>query len=208
MGKALQLICLVVVLVHEIHGHGMLMSPPGRSTRWRYDSSAPKNYDDNALYCGGYYVHQTVNRGRCGLCGDDYRRATPRENELGGRYGQGTIVRNIDTNVTNILVQITANHLGYIFFELCNLDTAGAESESCFQRLRFVDGSDKYYIGSTRGLISSDVVIPSGTQCNHCVLRWTYTAGNNWGICSDGRGALGCGPQETFKNCADVSINV
>ena len=30
--------------------------------------------------------------------------------------------------------------------------------------------------------------------------------GNNWGICQDGSGALGCGPQETFVNCADVAI--
>lgn len=25
-------------------------------------------------------------------------------------------------------------------------------------------------------------------------------------MCDNGTGALGCGPQETFKNCADVSI--
>ncbi|RXG62232.1 hypothetical protein Avbf_10632, partial [Armadillidium vulgare] len=30
---------------------------------------------------------------------------------------------------------------------------------------------------------------------------------NNWGQCGNGTGRLGCGPQETFKNCADVSIS-
>jgi len=40
----------------ELEGHGMMLSPTGRSSRWRYDSSAPTNYDDNALYCGGFWV--------------------------------------------------------------------------------------------------------------------------------------------------------
>ena len=30
--------------------------------------------------------------------------------------------------------------------------------------------------------------------------------GNNWGKCDDGSGAVGCGPQETFRGCADVEI--
>lgn len=30
--------------------------------------------------------------------------------------------------------------------------------------------------------------------------------GNNWGICPDGKGKIGCGPQETFRNCADISV--
>ena len=30
--------------------------------------------------------------------------------------------------------------------------------------------------------------------------------GNNWGKCDDGSGAVGCGPQETFRDCADVEI--
>jgi hypothetical protein len=31
--------------------------------------------------------------------------------------------------------------------------------------------------------------------------------GNNWGICEDGSGAVGCGDyQETFVNCADIAI--
>lgn len=33
-------------------------------------------------------------------------------------------------------------------------------------------------------------------------------AGNNWGICADGTGALGCGPQEEFRACADVTVGM
>ena len=30
--------------------------------------------------------------------------------------------------------------------------------------------------------------------------------GNTWDICDDGVGQVGCGKQETFRNCADVAI--
>ena len=29
------------------------------------------------------------------------------------------------------------------------------------------------------------------------LLQWTYTCGNSWGVCSEGGGRLGCGPQVT-----------
>lgn len=37
-------------------------------------------------------------------------------------------------------------------------------------------------------------------------MQWKYIAGNNWGICPDGNGAVGCGDQEEFRACADVAI--
>ena len=58
----IQLVVLsIAVLLDVAQGHGMMLDPPGRSSRWRYDSSAPTNYNDNANYCGGYgvsYVYQ------------------------------------------------------------------------------------------------------------------------------------------------------
>ena len=34
-----------------------------------------------------------------------------------------------------------------------------------------------------------------------------FFQGNNWGKCADGiTAAVGCGPQETFRGCADVEI--
>ena len=38
------------------------------------------------------------------------------------------------------------------------------------------------------------------------ILR-SFSPGNNWGVCPDGSGAVGCGPQEEFRGCADVSID-
>ena len=32
--------------------------------------------------------------------------------------------------------------------------------------------------------------------CNP-LLQWTYTCGNSWGVCTEGGGGLGCGPQVT-----------
>jgi len=43
-------------------------------------------------------------------------------------------------------------------------------------------------------------------SCEQCILQWTYTAGNNWGVCANGTGDLGCGPQETFRACSDIRI--
>ncbi|XP_017873551.1 PREDICTED: uncharacterized protein LOC108620995 [Drosophila arizonae] len=202
------LMALLSCLVRQAEGHGMMLSPVGRSSRWRYDSSAPKNYDDSALYCGGFWK-QTENNGNCGLCGDDYSLSPPRPNELGGKFGAGVIVKSyIGGGVIEINVLITANHLGHFSFHLCSLDEFGAESERCFDKypLQFPDGSTKYYIGSKTGSYDLSVRLPSGLSCKHCVLRWTYTAGNNWGICEDGSGAMGCGAQENFKNCADITI--
>lgn len=45
-----------------------------------------------------------------------------------------------------------------------------------------------------------------GVEGGNCVLQWRYVAGNNWGVCSNGKGALGCGPQEEFRACADITI--
>ncbi|KAH8330908.1 hypothetical protein KR067_008844 [Drosophila pandora] len=195
-------------LLGELEAHGMMLSPVSRSSRWRYDSSAPTNYDDNGVYCGGFWK-QTENDGQCGLCGDDWSLEQPRPNELGGKYGSGVIVQTFTgTTKAEINVKITANHLGYFSFHLCNIDEQGSESEECFNQypLKFTDDTLKYYINSTTGEIPVTVQLPTNLNCIHCVLRWTYTAGNNWGVCEDGTGAMGCGAQETFKNCADISV--
>lgn len=49
-------------------------------------------------------------------------------------------------------------------------------------------------------------LLPSGLTCTQCILQWRYIAGNNWGTCENGTGAVGCGPQEEFRACADVEI--
>ena len=50
------------------------------------------------------------------------------------------------------------------------------------------------------------VKLPDGVTCTRCVIQWWWPVANSWGVCANGTGAIGCGPQETFQNCADVAI--
>lgn len=120
---------------------------------------------------------------------------------------------------------ITANHLGYISYQydlyksfcrqsynwnlcrLCKLsNSTSVETEDCFTPLPLVDGSYSQAIGKDDFNVTSYVQLPQKFWCKRCVLRWHYSAGNNWGICENGTSAMGCGPQETFRSCADIRI--
>lgn len=46
-------VCSVIALAYS---HGMLLDPVARGSRWRYDTSAPSNFEDNELFCGGFTV--------------------------------------------------------------------------------------------------------------------------------------------------------
>ncbi|XP_055851257.1 uncharacterized protein LOC129915641 [Episyrphus balteatus] len=203
------ILTILFLLTGEIYGHGMMLDPVSRSSRWRYDKTAPINYDDNGLFCGGFGVQWFSNNGKCGLCGDDYAAPRPRENELGGKYGKGVITGNyLQSQNVRIGVKITTNHLGFFYFHICNLDKFKEESEDCFNanKIKFSDGNFKMYIGTKSGMIYPNIILPKGLNCKHCVLRWSYQAGNNWGPCGNGTSALGCGPQENFKGCSDIKI--
>lgn len=39
----------------------MVLDPVNRASRWRYDSSAPTDYDDSQAFCGGFYVSLSSN---------------------------------------------------------------------------------------------------------------------------------------------------
>lgn len=201
---------LVLVNIFDgISGHGMVMEPVGRASRWRVDGSNPRNYNDMETFCGGYSVQWNQFGGKCGLCGDRYGDATPRLHELGGTFGQGVIVKTYTQGSSvNVNVKITANHKGYFYFKICNLDSE-SESEACFERnaVQLSSGLDTYVLPSTlAGDYIVPVRLPSNLYCNHCVFQWTYVAGNNWGICPNGTGTLGCGPQEHFRSCSDIQI--
>lgn len=145
------------------------------------------------------------------MCGDNWVERTPRSHELGGRFGQGVIVKSYAPNsVAHVRVQITQNHRGYFTFDMCNLDrNGGQETEACFRQmpLRLADGSDRFQLEIfTNTWFDVFVRIPAGFTCNHCVMRWTYVAGNRWGTCDNGTGALGCGQQENFIACSDISV--
>ncbi|XP_076283628.1 uncharacterized protein LOC143210558 [Lasioglossum baleicum] len=100
--------------------------------------------------------------------------------------------------------------MGTFTFHLCPLQSKGQlESEDCFNRhpLQLGDGTWSRKVPSSQYEFNIPVRLPGDVTCKQCVVRWTYRSGNNWGECDDGSHALGCGPQETFKNCADVTIS-
>lgn len=109
----------LVALPLQVLGHGMVMDPVNRASRWRVDPTATPDYTDNGLYCGGYAVtfflnfynlnyknryksnfllfqsQWITNNGKCGVCGDSYSEAVPRAHEFGGTYGQGVVVKTL-----------------------------------------------------------------------------------------------------------------
>ncbi|XP_035217513.1 uncharacterized protein LOC118190844 [Stegodyphus dumicola] len=199
-------------LLIQVWAHGRLLEPPSRSSMWRFGYYTPKNYNDNELFCGGIYVQWQINNGKCGVCGDPYHVQQPRPNEAGGKYGLGIIVRNYTVGQEiETTVDLTANHLGYFEFRICpNNNTNKIVEQDCLDKypLQLADGTGtRYYVTKEQmGLIHVPLKLPRDLRCSHCVLQWQYRGENNWGKCSDGTYNLGCGPQETFRACADVSI--
>lgn len=121
-----------------------------------------------------------MNGGNCGLCGDNYRDPQPRMNENTGIYGSGKIVAVYNSgDVIEVEALITANHLGNIQYHICKIqDSSKPESgEDCFIPVPFEDGSAKFQILSIHKVVRSKLRLPQGLKCEHCSLRWTYTAG-------------------------------
>ncbi|XP_076308763.1 uncharacterized protein LOC143224226 [Tachypleus tridentatus] len=208
----LAVILVMMTKVDQTAAHGRLIDPPSRSSMWRFGFPTKRNFNDNELFCGGYQVQWMLNGGKCGICGDAWNKPRPRSNEAGGIYGKGIIVRKYRSGqIITVKVQLTANHLGFFEFKICpNNNPKKAATQQCLDRypLLLADGSGyKYKVPHPKpDTFQIHLRLPRALYCSHCVFQWTYTAGNNWGTCIDGTQRVGCGPQETFRNCADVTI--
>lgn len=110
--------------------------------------------------------------------------------------------------VVPVDIHFATAHLGYFEFSLCQLVNNEPETEECFEDLYLISGERRYPVTSNAHdkNYTVSVVLPKNLVCNHCSLRWHYRAGNNWGMCEDGVGKMGCGNQETYRNCADIKI--
>lgn len=200
---------LLSAVVGVCCGHGRLIEPPSRASAWRLGWPTPIDYNDNEGSCGGFSHQYEVNGGKCGVCGDAWEE-NPRPHEApDGLYATGTITRQyIQGQVITLTADITSNHRGHFEVRICPEPKVEA-TEACLEEhpLMLADGSGfKYNISLLTGKHSVQLLLPPTLVCNHCVLQWRYVAGNNWGLCEDGTGALGCGPQEEFRACADVTI--
>ncbi|WAR31601.1 hypothetical protein MAR_034143 [Mya arenaria] len=201
---------LLLVLVTCCSAHGGMQEPPMRSLAWRYGFDIPINYDWNALYCGGFFKFNQSG-GKCGLCGDPYD--GPFENDRGGLYDTGIIVRHYPAGLRQIDVrfEFTTYHKGYVTFHLCP-NNEMTLTQACFDAhpLQIVEGSSddpyKFYPPKDPKLHEVKVILPPDVVCDRCVLQWIYKAGNSHGHHENGSSCIGCGLQETFVNCADISI--
>ncbi|XP_076439056.1 uncharacterized protein LOC143277958 [Babylonia areolata] len=190
-------------------GHGRMLLPPSRPTAWRLGFDSPVNYDDNQQYCGGRAVHKKFGY-KCGICGDPWQPSPrPYERPDGALIMKENFVLStyITGSVITASIQITASHLGYFEFYLCNVDELPDPVEAthdCLHRhlLRMPsEGGATRYTQVSRGVHEISLQLPAGLVCHHCVLQWKYKAGNDWHY-----GCKGCGPQEEFYSCADLSV--
>jgi len=207
----LRLVVLVTAGLQTGDGHGRLMEPPARNCMWRFGYVNPINYNDNEVFCGGAAVQFEKNRGRCGVCGDSWEEPHPQPHETGGKYGNAVISKTyVRGSLIDLEVELTANHKGRFQFKLCPVRGRNEATQACLDRNVMVnaDGSDNFVIEETKQKtkINFKGRLPRNLLCDRCVLQWTWRSANSWGNCGNGTGALGCGPQETFRNCADVRI--
>ncbi|XP_014781285.1 uncharacterized protein LOC106877022 [Octopus bimaculoides] len=199
------------ILLPFVFGHGRLLEPPSRTSMWRFGYNTPPDYDDNGHNCGGVGLQFGKNKGKCGMCGDPYY--GPHDSEAGGIFAKGIITRSYKSGgIINVLIQITANHKGYFEFHLCpNNNIKERITQECLDKypLNFLDGTSRHFLKDFRSNtnFSLSLRLPSHLDCSQCVLQWKYTAGNTYN-CDPilDKCCTGCGDQEQFYACADISV--
>jgi len=202
-------VCMILGLATIINGHGYIQEPPSRNSMWRFGFNNPKNYNDNEQFCGGRRV-MIKNGGKCGVCGDPYH-VKEQTHADGGRFANGIIVKNYRRGqVIDVNVLLTTSHKGYFEFRIgdfTNKKTAGDSiGKLKGHLLQLTSGGTKFIIEKYgRRVYKMQLKLPRSLRCKRCVLQWWYKGGNSSGCDETGCG-LGKGAQETFVNCADVSI--
>ncbi|KAL3287336.1 hypothetical protein HHI36_001810 [Cryptolaemus montrouzieri] len=208
------LFLMVVIFIRKISSHGVMLEPPSRSALWKFypvdNVRVVPNYSFNQLICGGFAKQWKKFGGKCGLCGDPFDAPQPRPNENTGKYGKFGTVRNYSPgSVINVKIELKITHKGKFRYSICDLrNSSKPESgEKCFRPLKLADGKSFHKVGPAPPTnIFNAVKLPEGLKCRRCVLRWEYLTGTRKGKCANGKRKVGCGPQESFRNCADISI--
>uniref|UniRef100_A0A8W8P1H4 Chitin-binding type-4 domain-containing protein n=1 Tax=Magallana gigas TaxID=29159 RepID=A0A8W8P1H4_MAGGI len=226
MRELMLMIVLLLSILQKVITQVTLIDPPGRSTLWRQGFNSAVNHHDDQLFCGGYR-NFVRNGGKCGVCGDPYQ--GPLENEAGGKYAIGIISKHYDgtAKYINVTIEQTVFKKGYYEFRICpNNDVNNRVKQECLDQyllqiysmeyFPFDDGkpTDSFslipgntqYFPEGRGIHNLRLGIPDKLTCTQCVLQWKYITGNHWGTSENRTSCYGCGFQETFINCADISI--
>ncbi|KAK3084053.1 hypothetical protein FSP39_007381 [Pinctada imbricata] len=129
------------------------------------------------------------------------------------RYGFHTPANYDDNQLFcggfDVKVKITASHKGYFEFRLCPHNNPRVPvTQDCLNRylLHQPSGSTQYKELGRPQVYTVTLKLPQGVTCTQCVLQWKYNTGNSYGEDAYGRTCLGCGRQEQFYGCADISI--
>jgi len=178
--KLIIIILILIQTISEINCHGRLLVPPARSSAWREDPVRfPVNYDDSAMFCGGFNKLWHENNGKCSICGEDYGLAV-KQYEKGGPMYRGLVVRQYTQGQRiETVVDVTANHYGYFEFRLCSLDKNGGgkngeATQECLnkQMLKDLNGNTQIFIQrGFFGKINTTLVLPAKLTCKHCVFQ-------------------------------------
>ena len=187
----------------------MMLDPASRNSVWRYFPNRPKQYTDNQLNCGGFSAQWNKNNGKCGVCGDAYHRNDPLY-VYPGKFAKDAFITKTykEGQTIDVKIHITSNHQGFFRFSLGKLESRPVTQEQLKHVLLQPDGSNTWQLhSSSNGIYAIKLVLPRGLTCDHCVLQWWWTVGNNWGCDENCNCEVGLAKrQETFVNCADVKI--
>jgi len=198
-----------------VAGHGKMLAPTGRGSLWRLGHQIDEiNWDDDQNFCGGYTIQWTANDGKCGLCGDSWHQE-PRDHEVGGKFYTGILAATYQQGqIIDIVIDLVTNHKGFFEFRVCPNENYNKTevTQECLDEnlLQIVDAAGtKFHIAEETDLKEKFLLkakLPDHLSCEHCVLQWHWTTANFWGLCENGSSLTGCGPQETYRNCADIKI--
>lgn len=218
MNRQIQISYLKVLVfylcVEVVKGQGRLLSPPGRSSLWRFGYGTPINSNDNALSCGGIQHRWKVNQGKCGVCGDPWD-IKPRDNEAGGQYAREIIAGVYKSgSLLEAVVEVANNNGGYFEFRICahNNFSSPVKAE-CLEKelLTLEDDVSTRYYNIQSGYNTVLLKIPYDLTCDQCVLQWKYRTADQYGCETGGEGKEVCGfgygeIQTEYYACADIAI--
>ena len=197
--KLLTILAFSLTVVSFVRGHGYLKDPLSRASRWRDNIPGPIEFTDNQLNCGGRNVQWSKHGGKCGTCGDEYGISKPRFVYPGAFANNPPIVKTYtEGSLIRVTVRITAAHKGYFIFRVAPLVNAPITQAQLNKNVLELENGDRRWNLGDQGAGDYTITLrlPSGLSCEHCVLQWWWTTGNNW---------MGNQP-ETFVNCADIKI--
>ncbi|OXA41598.1 Dopamine beta-hydroxylase [Folsomia candida] len=194
----MKLVAIAVVLAFGfVEPHGYLMEPLAR-TSIHLDPNQPYNppywYDNKGVWCNN--VHQDLQYSQCGSV----------ERPL------------VTTTLPKVIIEIKAGldnaHFGHFQMELCAQEQ---ETNNCFNLLPVVSASQplrgEYQVcipfdnpAPPNDIVTVRLQLPAGVRCSRCTLRWTYRTSYPNGA-PDWNNCYTAAPAQTFRNCADISIN-